>query len=228
MPAKPVSNFFVLHPGSPGTLYFDQNPQRYFLTQITYSNGETSRTLSYDRLGRLLTAANAHATITRAYDIAGRMTSENQTLSGLAGSYVFSYGYDIDGLPTTMTRPDGSIVSYTHDTRAWLTSVSSDGPPPVAEYTYNGRGQIATTTLENGLFTATRSYDTAGRHTGVTNGALDTTAYTLSPDERTDWQPLTSDHLLSYQSSMSFMDAEGIRFHLPAWMLAELRDNRLG
>jgi YD repeat-containing protein len=54
----------------------------------------------------------------------------------------------------------------------------------VATYTYNGRNQIASTTIENGLYTATRTYDNAGRLTGVTNGALDSTGYTLSPDGR--------------------------------------------
>jgi hypothetical protein len=44
-------------------------------------------------------------------------------------------------------------------------------------------------------------------------------------DERTDWHRLTSEVLLSYQSSIGFTDAEGMRFHLPAWMLAELRDD---
>ena len=43
-------------------------------------------------------------------------------------------------------------------------------------------------------------------------------------DERSDWHRLSSDDLLSHQFSISFMDAEGFRFHLPAWMLAELRD----
>lgn len=43
-------------------------------------------------------------------------------------------------------------------------------------------------------------------------------------DERTGWRRFTSEYLLSYQSSISFTDAEGMRFHLPAWMLAELRD----
>ncbi len=43
-------------------------------------------------------------------------------------------------------------------------------------------------------------------------------------DERTDWHSLTSDDLDSYQSSISFTDGEGMRFHLPAWILAELRD----
>lgn len=43
-------------------------------------------------------------------------------------------------------------------------------------------------------------------------------------DERQDWHRFTSAQLLSYQSSISFTDAEGMRFLLPAWMLAELRD----
>ena len=38
--------------------------------------------------------------------------------------------------------------------------------------------------MESGLFIATRSYDTAGRLTGVSNGSLDSTAYTLSADGR--------------------------------------------
>jgi len=54
----------------------------------------------------------------------------------------------------------------------------------VATYTYNARNQIAATVVENGLFTAARSYDAAGRLTGVTNGTLDSTGYTLSPDGR--------------------------------------------
>ena len=52
----------------------------------------------------------------------------------------------------------------------------------------------------------------------------DVLAQLHAQDERTDWRRLTSEYLLSYQSSISFTDAEGMRFHLPAWMLAELRD----
>jgi hypothetical protein len=52
----------------------------------------------------------------------------------------------------------------------------------------------------------------------------DVLAQLHTQDERTDWHRLTSDDLLSYQSSISFVDAEGMRFHLPAWMLAELQD----
>ena len=52
----------------------------------------------------------------------------------------------------------------------------------------------------------------------------DVLAQLHTQDERSDWHRLTSDDLLSHQFSITFMDAEGLRFHLPAWMLAELRD----
>ncbi len=160
------------------------NPNRDFLTQITYSNGETPRTFTYNADGQMLTASNAHAALTWTYDAAHRQLSETQTLSGLSGSHVFSYLYDVDGNLSRHTRPDGSYVDYAWNARNLLASVTSDAPPPLATYTYNGRNQIASHVVESGLFTATRSYDTAGRLTGVSNGALDSTSYTLSPDGR--------------------------------------------
>lgn len=160
-----------------------ENSARDFLTKITYSNGETPRLMSYDRLGRLLTAANASSTITRSYDAAGRQLSETQAhTAGPSGT--FTYHYDIDGNLKKHIRPDGSFIDYTWNARNLLASVISDVPPPLATYTYNARNQVAATTVENGLFTVARSYDAAGRLTGLSNGTLDATAYTLSPDGR--------------------------------------------
>jgi len=51
-----------------------------------------------------------------------------------------------------------SFIDYEYNLRNLLSSVISDAPPPVATYTYNGRNQIASTVIENGLFTASRSY----------------------------------------------------------------------
>jgi hypothetical protein len=42
-------------------------------------------------------------------------------------------------------------------------------------------------------------------------------------DEKEDWRAISSDELNGCQSSLSFFDAEGMRFHLPAYMIAELR-----
>lgn len=160
-----------------------ENPHRDFLTKITHSNGEAPRVMAYDRLGRLLGAANAHASVSRTYDAAGRLTGEAQALvGGPTGS--FGYHYDGDGNLVRHTRPDGSFIDYAFNARNLLASVVSDAPPPVATYTYNGRNQIAETRIENGLFTAVRGHDAAGRLTGVTHGALDSTGYTLSADGR--------------------------------------------
>jgi hypothetical protein len=41
-------------------------------------------------------------------------------------------------------------------------------------------------------------------------------------DEKTDWQALRPEDLDRCSSSLSFFDAEGMRFHLPAYLLADL------
>ena len=43
-------------------------------------------------------------------------------------------------------------------------------------------------------------------------------------DEKTNWSRLSIYELNHCHSSLSFFDAEGMRFHLPAFLMAELRD----
>lgn len=45
-----------------------------------------------------------------------------------------------------------------------------------------------------------------------------------SKDERSQWQKIPSKHLNQCYSSLSFFDAEGMLFHLPAFMLLELEE----
>ena len=42
-------------------------------------------------------------------------------------------------------------------------------------------------------------------------------------DEKDDWHCISADALNRCQSSLSFFDAEGMRFHLPAYVIADLR-----
>jgi hypothetical protein len=42
-------------------------------------------------------------------------------------------------------------------------------------------------------------------------------------DEKESWMNITSADLNKYYSSLSFFDAAGMRFHLPAYMIAELK-----
>lgn len=43
-------------------------------------------------------------------------------------------------------------------------------------------------------------------------------------DEKLNWKIITDEDLERCNSSPSFLDAEGFRFHLPAFMIADLRD----
>lgn len=60
---------------------------------------------------------------------------------------------------------------------------------------------------------------------GLDNYADEATLRELrSKDEATDWSRIPLEHLNRYFGSLSFMDEEGMRFHLPAFLLADLRD----
>ena len=41
-------------------------------------------------------------------------------------------------------------------------------------------------------------------------------------DERKSWESIPSDELNDYSTSLSYFDAEGMRFHLPAFLIDEL------
>ncbi|MGB0993759.1 MAG: hypothetical protein ACPG32_14985, partial [Akkermansiaceae bacterium] len=89
----------------------------------------------------------------------------------------------MDGQLSSHTRPDSSLVGYGYNGRQLLKSLTADGPPPVADYTYNGRNQLDTTIIENGLLTRERDYDDGGRLTAIVqkdNAAtiIESTSYT--------------------------------------------------
>lgn len=42
-------------------------------------------------------------------------------------------------------------------------------------------------------------------------------------DEKVDWPAISADDLNRCYSSLSFFDAEGMRFHLPAFLIADLK-----
>jgi len=170
--------------GTTKTHYY-LNANRNELTKITYSNGEPDQSYTYSTAGQLLTSANQHATLTYGYDAAGRKTAETQQITGLTGTHTFSYTYNMDGQLATHTRPDGSLVEYSYNNRQLLAALTSEGPPPIAEYTYNGRSQLTNTKVENGLINRTQSYDNAGRlisvnHLDAGNASLEATTYTLN------------------------------------------------
>ena len=51
----------------------------------------------------------------------------------------------------------------------------------------------------------------------------ETCARYRASDEKHDWRRIASEALRQCNSSLSFFDAEGMRFHLPRYLIAELR-----
>ena len=58
-------------------------------------------------------------------------------------------------------------------------------------------------------------------------GDAKTCASYRAQDEKNDWSRITTDELNGCYSSLSFFDAEGMRFHLPAFLIAALNGDYL-
>ncbi len=48
-----------------------------------------------------------------------------------------------------------------------------------------------------------------------------------SKDEKHDWKKITNEDIFRCDSSLSFMDEKGLRFHMPAFIIAELEQKTL-
>ncbi len=93
------------------------------------------------------------------------MTSEIQTLSGRPARPV-SYTYDADGLRGGLVYPSGRAVQLAWTARGQLGSVSADGPPPIATYSYDKAGRPLALALalahKNGI-TESKTLDAASQ-----------------------------------------------------------------
>lgn len=139
---------------------------------ITHPGGLGTTTLTYDAVGRLLSASGSDgATRTFTYDADGRMISAD----GGAGATAFAYDA---ARRMTACGP----ITGTRDANGRLESVTL-APGKTVTYTYDGRGDVTSVTDWVGG-TTTLTYDAAGRLTSVArpNGA--TTTYTYDADNR--------------------------------------------
>jgi RHS repeat-associated protein len=120
---------------------------------------------TYDTHGRLLTLktgtlssgaiATPESSLAYTYDAADQLLTEATTfgtgLTGLATAQTLTttYGYDADGRRSTLTHPDGTVISTTYTARSQIASINDDGPPPLATFTYDLAGRRVTKNLEN-------------------------------------------------------------------------------
>ncbi len=132
------------------------------LTVTSWSDGVTPTvTRTYDGAGRLLTLNSQPSTLSYSYDSANQLASETQAVFGQAACTV-GYTYNEDGDRASLSYPGGSAIGYTYTSRNELSSVTADGPPPLASYAYDLAGRRASKSLENGT-TTSYTYDDANR-----------------------------------------------------------------
>ena len=124
------------------------------------ANGDTEG-MTYDSAGRLLSLTNSISVLTNSYDDANQLTAESSTLTAQSARTV-SYSYNLDGQRKSLTYPAGTVITNDYNARGLLASISANGPPPLASFTYDARGQRTMRAYENGT-TAYYTNDAAGQ-----------------------------------------------------------------
>jgi RHS repeat-associated protein len=140
-------------------------------TFCDWSDATTDTAKTYDAVGRVTGLDNGVSNLTYTYDVAGQLVTETQNPSAVAGgvdpgSWTVAYTYDADGARQSVTYPSGPVVNYTYTGRKQLATISADGPPPLATFTYNPNGSRIGKVLENNT-AVVYSYDNANRLTSV-------------------------------------------------------------
>ncbi|MDQ2739635.1 MAG: type IV secretion protein Rhs, partial [Actinomycetota bacterium] len=149
------------------------------VTAITYSDGSTPNVtgIGYDGDGRRTAMTDGTGTSSWTYDTFGELVSAVNGSGAAVG-----YGYDSDGNPTSITYPDGSVVTDGFNTGDQLASVT-DAASNKTTFGYNPDGANTTTTYPNGD-TVTAGYNTAEQQTSTTlaNGGTTLGALTYGRD----------------------------------------------
>jgi RHS repeat-associated protein len=192
---------------------------------MTDRRGMTT-TYTYDSLNRRISETYADgATVTRQFDAAGRVITENDSVAG-----VFQNVWDVTGNLTQRTTPFGSTtytrdaifevtsrqvtgqnpVSYTFDPRRFVTKIGMGSN--TIQFTYDARGGVTGIARSNGVSSA-NVFDPVGNVTGVrhTNGgtALDTEAIGYDPLNNVTSVSRTIGQALTTPSATATYDTAG-------------------
>ena len=132
--------------------------------QTNWSDSTPDITRSFDAAGRVLSEDNGAAALTYSYNAANQVLSETTQLTGQPALTV-GYAYDAAGRLASTTYPGGNVATQTYTPRGQIAGIDLDGGT-VASYEYNPVGATTAKNLENGM-TALYSYDAAQRLIGL-------------------------------------------------------------
>ncbi|MEX2964343.1 RHS repeat-associated core domain-containing protein [Microbulbifer sp. TYP-18] len=167
------------------------------LTGISYpgSPGENA-TYTYDStgggnkgVGRLTGYSNDAGSTALSYDTLGRITQQDDTITGR--SFNTHYSYDSEGRITGITYPSGRIISYSRDALGRISAITSQDNAQASAQTlvsniqYNAFIGLSAMDYGNGI-TQSYSYDQDGRVQGISAtaiGAIVSQTYSYDPTD---------------------------------------------
>ena len=155
------------------------------LTFINYGSSVENVTYTYDSaagctfgLGRLCAVVDESGGTAYAYDAFGNQLVQTHVELGIA--YNTFYTYDAGNRVTSLTYPDGRVISYQRDVLGRITSVStvvnSTAVTIASARSFRPDGLLLGQSFGNGL-NELRQYDTQGRLTYQSLGNADTRLY---------------------------------------------------
>ena len=147
-----------------------------------YPGSDEDRTFSYDHcnqgVGRLCTINDQSGQQNYAYDAYGNRTTQSRTQDAV--TYLTEYRFDAANRITSMTYPNGRVVTYQRDSIGRISrvdsSIGSTVQTVVHSRSYRADGLLSAQTYGNGL-NETRDYDTQGRLTQQVIGSHETRSY---------------------------------------------------
>ncbi len=112
---------------------------RKLVTGITYGvTGAVAATANvsfgYDAAGNRTSMTDGLGSISYVYNTTSQLTSETRTFTGVPGSYMLSYGYNLGGQLNSITNPWGAVVGYGYDKTGRASNVSGSGYAGVSSY----------------------------------------------------------------------------------------------
>jgi RHS repeat-associated protein len=132
--------------------------------QTNWSDSTPDITRTFDAAGRVLSEDNGAVALTYSYNAANQVLSETTQLTAQPVRTV-GYSYDAAGRLASTTYPGGNVATQTYTPRGQIAGIDLDGGT-VASYECNPAGATTAKNLENGL-SALYSYDAAQRLVGI-------------------------------------------------------------
>lgn len=149
-------------------------PNQDVSTIYTYSGSKTLINVNASGAGCSGSASNLCMSMSRSYDVLGRLERTTQDLSGMPLYAITDYWYDGAGNPVAAVDAEGKVTKAEYNDLGRRTK-SIDPDAGTTSYAYDALGELLTKTDARSI-TTTYAYDTLGRitsRTATNNAATD-------------------------------------------------------